>query len=191
MEGICPASRTRASTTRRRWRRCSSPAFPCGRSETPRRVASIKRIASLFCAFALVFTGTLRAALPGGDALGGLITDNFDDNADGLVDRQEWQSGISDSFTTLDADGDGAIVPEEVDALRKDIATQTGDGTATLIVAIIKQVVLFLDTDKDQRVSRDEYEALSVSLFGRLDGDKDGKLARAELATLPMKLIAP
>lgn len=138
---------------------------------------------------AALTTTSLHAALPGGDALGGLITENFDDNADALVDREEWLSGIGDSFTTLDANGDNAIVADEVDGLRKDIATETGDGTAGLIVAIIKQLVLFLDTDKDQRVSREEYETLGGDIFAKLDGNKDGKLARAELAALPVKLL--
>lgn len=138
---------------------------------------------------AALTTTALHAALPGGDALGGLITENFDDNADALVDRDEWLSGIGDSFTTLDANGDNAIVAAEVDGLRKDIATETGDGSAVLIVAIIKQLVLFLDTDKDQRVSREEYEALGGGIFAKLDADKDGKLGRAELAALPVKLL--
>jgi EF hand len=132
---------------------------------------------------------TLHAALPGGDALGGLITDNFDENADAFVDRDEWLSGIGDSFSTIDASGDNAIVPDEVDGLRKDIATQTGDGTATLIVAIIKQLILLLDTDKNQSVSREEYEALGGGIFDKLDANKDGKLTRTELAALPVKLL--
>jgi hypothetical protein len=151
----------------------------------------MKNIASLLCTLALLGIGNLRAALPGGDALGGLITDNFDGNADAVVDRDEWRSGIGDSFSTIDASGDNAIVPDEIDGLRKDIATQTGDGTAALLVAIIKQVILFLDTDKDQRVSREEYEALGGGIFDKLDANKDGKLERTELATLPVKLIAP
>jgi hypothetical protein len=148
-------------------------------------------IVRIFLLAAVTAGGTLHAALPGGDALGGLITENFDDNADALVDRDEWLGGIGDSFSTIDTSGDNAIVPDEIDGLRKEIATQTGDGTATLIVAIIKQLILLLDTDRNQSVSREEYEALGGGVFDKLDANKDGTLSRAELAALPVKLLTP
>jgi hypothetical protein len=151
----------------------------------------MKTIASLLCILALLGTGPLHAALPGGDALGGLITDEFDENADALVDRAEWEQGIGNSFGKLDSDHDGSIAAREVDGLQADIANQTGDAAAGLIVAIIKQLVLFLDKDKNQLVSREEYDALAVGIFDKLDADRSEKLARAELAAIPVKLIAP
>lgn len=138
----------------------------------------------------LFAASTLHAALPGGDALAGLILDEFDGDADALVARAEWDRGLSGSFAMLDDNGDGSIAADEVDALRGEIAKQTGDLSAGLIVALVKQAVLALDADQDKLVSRKEYDALALGIFDKLDADKGGSLTRAELAELPLKLVA-
>lgn len=133
----------------------------------------------------------LHAALPGSDALAGLILGEFDKDSDSLVARTEWDRGINDSFSTLDRNNDESIASNEVDVLKADIAEQTGELTAGVVLAIIKQAVLSLDADKDKLVSRKEYETLARGIFDKLDTDKNGSLTRAELSELPTKLIAP
>lgn len=138
----------------------------------------------------LLAASTLHAALPGGDALAGLILDEFDRDADALVGHTEWDRGLSGSFAMLDDNGDGSIAGDEVDALRGEIAKETGDLSAGLIVALVKQAVLALDADQDKLVSRKEYDALALGIFDKLDADKSKSLTRAELTELPLKLIA-
>ena len=133
----------------------------------------------------------LHAALPGSDALAGLILGEFDKDSDSQVARTEWDRGINDSFSTLDRNNDESIAGNEVDILKADIAEQTGELTAGVVLAIIKQAVLSLDADKDKLVSRKEYETLARGIFDKLDTDKNGSLTRAELSELPTKLIAP
>ena len=133
----------------------------------------------------------LHAALPGSDALAGLILGEFDKDSDSQVARTEWDRGINDSFSTLDHNNDESIASNEVDVLKADIAEQTGELTAGVVLAIIKQAVLSLDADKDKLVSRKEYETLARGIFDKLDTDKNGSLTRAELSELPTKLIAP
>lgn len=137
----------------------------------------------------LLAASTLHAALPGGDALAGLIIGEFDGDSDALVSRAEWERGVGGSFGMLDENGDGSIAAQEVDALKGEIARQTGEVSAGLIVAIVKQVLLTLDANKDRLVSRKEYDALALGIFDKLDADRNGSLTRAELAELPVRLI--
>jgi hypothetical protein len=131
----------------------------------------------------------VSAAVPGGEALADLITGEFDSNADALIDSGEWQSGIGSSFAKLDANGDGSISLDEADTLKSDVATQTGDLGAAVVVVLIRQVLASLDTDGDQLISRAEYDKLSQDIFAKLDADKNNALNRIELAELPLKII--
>ena len=132
----------------------------------------------------------LPAAVPGAEALAKLITCEFDTNSDEILDQGEWQSGIADSFGKLDSDGDGSIKPDDVDGLSEDIVKESGEIGDGIIVALIKQALLSLDTDGDKSVSRKEYGALSDSIFAKLDTDKNASLTLTELAGLPATLIA-
>lgn len=141
--------------------------------------------------FALLLgSTTLTAALPGAESLAKLITKQFDTNSDEILDAGEWQTGIADSFSELDANNDGFIKPEESENLKDDIAAESGDIAAVLIVALIQQVLTALDANSDKAVSRKEYDELSLTIFGRLDADKNNSLTLAELSELPVKLIA-
>lgn len=132
---------------------------------------------------------TASSAIPGSEALAGLIMGEFDTNSDTKLDHGEWQGGIGDSFADLDGNADGSIASDELDGIKGDVASKTGDLTAGVLVAIIKQIILSLDSDKDKLVSRKEYDTLSNSVFEKLDADKDKSLTSAELAELPVKLI--
>ncbi|WP_395749529.1 hypothetical protein [Prosthecobacter sp.] len=133
---------------------------------------------------------TLRAAVPGAESLAKLIAHEFDTNSDDKLDQGEWQNGISGSFDKLDTNRDGSIKTDEVDALSNDIAAEAGDIGGVIIVALIKQVLLTLDTDKDKAVSRKEYDTLTDGIFTKLDTDKNSSLTLAELSELPEKILA-
>ena len=141
-------------------------------------------------AFVLIAgAGQLRAALPGAESLARLIAREFDLNSDENLDQGEWQGGIARNFDRLDTNRDGSIKAEELDALKGDLAEEAGDLGGTIIVALIKQVLMSLDQDGDKAVSRKEYDALTDSIFTRLDADKNASLTLAELADLPVKMV--
>ena len=131
----------------------------------------------------------VSAALPGAESLAKLIMSQFDTNSDDSIDSGEWQTGIGGSFAKIDGNSDGSLQPDEADSLTKDIAEETGDLAAGLMVALIKQVLLSLDSDGDKLVSRKEYSALTTDIFTKLDTDKSNSLSLAELSELPVKLI--
>lgn len=140
---------------------------------------------ALLCGFS-----PASAALPGAESLAKLIAKQFDTNSDEKIDAGEWQTGVADGFTHLDANGDGSIKNDEVDQLKGAIAEESGDIAALLIVELIKQVLSSLDSNKDKAVSRKEYDELSLSIFGKLDRDKNGSLTITELTELPASLLA-
>ncbi|WP_395742124.1 hypothetical protein [Prosthecobacter sp.] len=143
-------------------------------------------------AVALVLLGvqTPFAAVPGSEALAELIAHEFDTNSDDILDQGEWQNGITGSFDKLDANRDGSIKAEEVDRLSNDISAEAGDIGGVIIVALIKQVLLTLDTDGDKAVNRKEYDSLTDGIFTKLDADKNTSLTLAELSELPVKIMA-
>ena len=132
---------------------------------------------------------SLRAAVPGAEALAKLITHEFDTNSDGLLDQGEWQGGIARSFDQLDKNHDGTIKPEEVDALSGDLAEEAGESGGTILVVLIKQALLTLDQDGDKAVSRKEFDGLTGAIFTKLDADKNGSLTLDELTDLPVKML--
>lgn len=136
----------------------------------------------------LLSTAVAQAAVPGGDALAALIEGEFDTNADSLIDSGEWQTGISASFDKLDTNADGSLALDEADSLKSDIAPEAGELGAAVVVALIRQVLIALDTDNNQLVSREEFNQLSGDVFAKLDTDKSNGLNRAELANIPLHL---
>ena len=145
---------------------------------------------TLLITFLFVFgTHTLPAAVPGAEALAKLITQEFDTNADSILDQGEWQNGIAGSFDKMDTNHDGSIKPEEVDGMSDDIAAEAGDIGGVILVALIKQALLTLDQDGDKAVSRKEFDALTIGIFSKLDADKDASLTLAELSDLPVKML--
>lgn len=130
-----------------------------------------------------------HAALPGADALAGLITKQFDTNGDTTIDQGEWQSGLEQSFKEMDSNGDGSISGAELDALAGPIGKEIGEFTSGVVTVLIKKIVLTMDGDKDGAVSLKEFTTQATAIFTKLDTSKNGSVEQAELLELPAKLI--
>ncbi len=141
-------------------------------------------------AVALLSLTPSQAEIPGVDALGSLLGEQFDTNADGEIDTGEWNTGIANGFDSLDADGSGDVEAAEVDELGDPIREQFGDFGGLLVVALVKALVLTLDTDKNKIVSREEYTKETEKILQRLDTNGNGSVSEAELRSLPNKLLA-
>lgn len=130
------------------------------------------------------------AALPGTEPLAKLIIHEFDKNTDDIVNAGEWLSGLAKSFGKIDVNDDNSLHADEVDSLKKDLTEKTGEVTAGLIVALVKQLLMTLDSNGDKLVSLKEYDTLSTNIFTKLDTDKGNSLSLAEISELPVKMIA-
>jgi len=129
--------------------------------------------------------------LPGAGALADLVMGQFDTNGDTKIDSGEWQSGASTSFVEIDADQNGKITANEIDALGETIGKEAGAAAGALVPKLIKPLILSMDADGDGTVSQEEFTKKMEVLFAMLDAEKDAQLTRAELIALPMKAFVP
>ncbi|GIU67594.1 EF-hand domain-containing protein [Candidatus Phycosocius spiralis] len=112
---------------------------------------------------------------------------DFDTNADGSVTRSEYDAGMArlaeekqseaqargdNSFTRFDANKDGRLDKSELVDMRAKMKHPTKR----------PPFPPQLDTDKDGKISKDEWMASPDPLFERADTNKDGRLTREEAA---------
>ena len=156
----------------------------------PRSVFAVMKSRFLvFASVCLLFSVSVHASVPGADVLGGLISKHFDSNSDGIVDTGEWQSGMTASFADMDLNHDGSISGDDVDGLKKEMTEELGEVGATVVVALIKQIVMTLDKNGDKLVSEKEFSEGGEAMFKKLDANKDGQVSKEELAELPTRLL--
>lgn len=72
-----------------------------------------------------------------------------------------------------------ALVP--IWAAQKQPAAPKPPDKATVIDENVKQMLLLMDTDKNGKISRDEWMKFMAAEFDRLDKDKSGELDPKEL----------
>jgi Ca2+-binding EF-hand superfamily protein len=149
----------------------------------------IKRLALLSC----VAIGLATPALAEGP--GGLFK-TADTNKDGVVDQTEFQASRDKWFADLDANKDGFVTTDELKAFGEKMhaqwqqkhadAGQTQNGTQPAPDAsrgdkMAQHILARVDTDKDGKISKAEFDTESSDLFKRLDKNSDGKIAADEV----------
>ena len=138
-----------------------------------------------------------------------------DRNGDGALVRAELEEDAARFFATLDTDVDGEIEPAEMARYENEVAPEVqvglqmraggvgdwrGRGSRRRRVAVyakgiegagryaflnIPQPVIAADADMNRGVSRAEFASAAGERFALLDADRDGRLGRAELPSLP------
>lgn len=138
----------------------------------------------LYCAL----LGPARAAVPGAEELAEIIL-TLDASGDEAIDQTEYREGTGDGFDEIDRDRDGMITAAEIDALSGLIGLERGSVAAAVVPPLIKLMLLAMDKDGDKILSFAEYTTGAQALFTLLDGDKNAVLSRAELKSLPTRLV--
>ncbi|PLX39085.1 MAG: hypothetical protein C0606_00635 [Hyphomicrobiales bacterium] len=113
--------------------------------------------------------GGRRGMGPGGMAY---MFDRFDENDDNAVSLEEFLAGTPGAkrFAAFDADKDGKVTKDEIDALlAKRMATRRD------------RIVSRFDTDGDGIITKEEFDKPRTERFGMLDRNDDGKVERQEL----------
>jgi Ca2+-binding EF-hand superfamily protein len=146
---------------------------------------NIKRLALLTVAASALATAAYAAG-PGG------FLKSADLNKDGLIDQNEFQQSRDKWFADLDANKDGFVTADELkafgDKMHAEWAKKHGDQAAAdkpdadkkhgdFSQRILKRV----DTDKDGKISKAEFDAEGSKLFAKLDGNSDGKISESEM----------
>lgn len=123
---------------------------------------------------------------------GGAFVKDYDTNGDGQVSRAEFDARRPARFKATDANGDGVLdeneyVGEYTARLDTQLAasTDTAEKKTEQRQRQLRQThVRFdvLDTSKDKRIDKAEYDASGVRAFAEQDKDKDGTITTADVA---------
>jgi Ca2+-binding EF-hand superfamily protein len=98
----------------------------------------------------------------------------MDKDKNGRISRQEYMNFMQGEFDRLDKDKSGELDAKEL----RQSGLRPSDSTAENYV---KQLLLLMDTDKNGKISKDEYMKFAQEEFDRLDEDKSGELDMTEL----------
>ncbi len=110
----------------------------------------------------LLLTSGLALAHGGGKGLA-----RFDRDGNGAVTRDEMRTTAIERFDKTDANHDGRLTQDEIQAAHRDRAAKH---------------FAEKDTNKDGKLSRSEVAKMPDEMFARLDANKDGSLTPDELA---------
>jgi len=121
----------------------------------------------------------------------------LDTNTDGKVSLKEFEAKSSPMFEKLDRNGDGTITPKEHKAAKREMFARmdvNGDGVLGAEDRKLRHEQMrqmkergpaLLDTDKDGRISRDEFVKTNSPIFSHFDQNGDGKITRKEIENAP------
>lgn len=124
----------------------------------------------IFATLALLAIGSLSAqAGPGRQ--GGMMWKMLDTNSDGRIDKNEWSA----HFAAIDADKNGNLDAAEIRNHHRKNRPGMGMGPGANRTP---RMLSLLDTDKNAKISRDEWD----THFKAMDKNKDGALNPAEFA---------
>ncbi|HVJ00859.1 MAG TPA: hypothetical protein VM662_01675 [Sphingomonas sp.] len=142
------------------------------------------------------FAATPAAAQHAGDA----FLAAFDTDHDGRLTRAEYDNARDVRFKATDADHDGAISEAEYVAefsarLEQQLASsgRSEEKKKEERQRQIRQThVRFgvLDTDKNGRIARDEYDRVAARSFAEQDADKDGVVAASDVTATAARRTA-
>jgi len=98
----------------------------------------------------------------------------MDTDKNGKISRQEYMQFMQAEFNRLDVDQSGELDTKELtkSSLRPGVSSGEDD---------VKRLLLMMDTDKNGKISRQEYMHFMQVEFDRLDKDKNGELDPKEL----------
>lgn len=136
----------------------------------------------------LSLANSAPGAVPGAEELAEVIL-TMDVSGDNALDQAEYRDGTDDGFDEMDRDRDGKITAVEIDALGGLIGQEQGSVAAAVVPSLIKLMLLAMDQNGDKILSLEEYTKGAQALFTLVDIDKNAVLSRAELTSLPTRLV--
>ncbi len=107
--------------------------------------------------------------------------EELDANGDGKLMKEEMEAHMQARFEGADTDGDGALSKEE-------LLTRVKERRAKRAEKYIDHMLERHDADGDGALSMDEMKARGEGkMFARMDADKDGAISKEEFETMRAK----
>ena len=155
----------------------------------------IKRLALLTFAATAFATAAFADGASGGSHGGhGGFLKSADLNKDGVIDQAEFQTARDKWFADLDTNKDGFVSADELKAFGDKMHAEwaqkhadqadnkPADGKPNGHRGDFTQHILErVDTDKDGKISKVEFDAEGSKMFAKLDENSDGKIASDEM----------
>jgi hypothetical protein len=134
------------------------------------------------CTLSLACALALSPALAGDDEHKGHTSaahevSMMDTDKDGRISKAEHAMGAKKMFQKIDADYDGRVTANEMNAAHKDMPSAHSSKPMKSSADKIKAI----DTDGDGAISAEEHEKGSQKMFSKMDKDEDGNLSQAEI----------
>lgn len=104
-----------------------------------------------------------------------------DSNNDGVLTRAEFDAGRQALFARLDADNNGQLTREEMQAERAEHRGRRGGHRGRPPGGGLEGA----DANNDGNITRDEFLARPIQMFDRLDANHDGVISAAERPQRP------
>jgi hypothetical protein len=101
----------------------------------------------------------------------------MDTNKDGRISKAEHAMGAKKMFQKIDADYDGRVTADEMNAAHKDMPSAHSSKPMKSSADKIKAI----DADSDGVISAEEHEKGAQKMFTRMDKNEDGDLSQAEI----------
>jgi Ca2+-binding EF-hand superfamily protein len=142
-----------------------------------------RNLATAIAAAALIALAGNSAHARNADRLASAMFDRMDTNRDGLIAKDEAEAARVRLFDRLDANHDSFVTAAELGAARTAPRRARFARIAELRANMLPsgERLAELDSNRDSKVSRDEFVAGGTPLFDRLD-DQGRGLSRADFA---------
>lgn len=118
---------------------------------------------------------------------------SMDANSDKMVSSAEHAAAVTKMFGEMDADGDGKVSAQEMDARHGTASAATSEprtmNDAAMDTGAMRRPmsatdkIAKMDTDGDGMLSSAEHDAGAAAMFSKMDTDGNGSLSHQEMAS--------
>jgi Ca2+-binding EF-hand superfamily protein len=114
----------------------------------------------------------------------------FDKDGDGKLSKDEAPPRLTDTFARIDRNGDGRLDRSEIAQMLQVLRKAPPPNAQPGPERIVKDMLGRLDANKDGKVAKDEARGPLAENFDRLDANKDGVLDPRELRVIAERMAA-
>ncbi len=112
---------------------------------------------------------------------------NMDTSRDGKISKDEWNKYYDNIFTRIDMNKNGFIDDKEIQAYHRSMTGSMMNGGNREMMG--KSYVAKMDTNRDGKISRDEWSRYHREKFKKADTNRDGFIDKNEMQAYHQSMI--